>query len=207
MKHLCKVVIVCLLISTPVFSMVAMAQTTSQDKGSAGTEVIFDKDDLLAAMTDTERQEFLDMRQDLKELQEAGRTLEKGKAPRRAMQAAFAAKKTEFEEEFGYLRGFNGKTVTVYGNPAPTKWEIMNQVINGGSFRGGSFGYGLHPHWTREEESGAIVGSASSPKIEAADRQAGSEVSAEDGVDASKNRPGVDAGVKCVGCSDRLFGF
>lgn len=165
MKHLLHAVMVLTILLSALGSFEAEAQTPPPESFQKGTQVTFDKDDLLNAMSDAERQDFLDRRKELKELQEAGRALKKGKAGRKVVLAEFQAKQAEFDEKFDHLRGFRGKTVTVYGNPPPTKQEIMAQVNSGSSFRGGSFGHELEPHWTREK-SGAIVSSVSPPKVE-----------------------------------------
>lgn len=177
MKRLLHTAMVTMIMVTLLVSYEAMAQNSSQGAAQQGTQVVFDKDDLLNAMSDAERLDFLDRRKELKELQEAGRSLKKGSAGRKVVLAEFQAKKTEFDKKFDHLRGFNGKTVMVYGNPPPTKREIMNQVMNGGGFRGGSFGSGLHAHWKRDD-SGAIVGGASPPKIKTARKPTAPEVPA-----------------------------
>ncbi len=134
-----------------------------QDPAHQARHVTFDKEDLLNAMSDAERQDFLDRRKELKELQEDGRSLKKGSAGRKVVLERFEAKKKEFEKKFLSFRGFRGKTVTVYGDPPPTKKEIMEMVMGGlGSFENGDFGYGLSPYWKREA-SGAIVGLDSPP--------------------------------------------
>ncbi len=165
MKRLSYVVMMFVVAGGTLASFEAVSQTPPPESVQKGTQLTFDKDDLLNAMTDAERQDFLDRRKELKELQEAGRSLKKGSAGRKVVLAEFQSKQAEFDEKFDHLRGFRGKTVMVYGNPPPTKQEIMTQVNSGSSFRGGSFGHGIDSHWTREK-SGAIVGSVSPPKVE-----------------------------------------
>ncbi len=171
MNRLLPAFIVLIGMLTTVASFEAVAQTRPQVQESAGTKVTFDKDDLLNAMKSAERQDFLDRRQELKDLQADGRKLDKGSPGRKVLAAAFQAKQDEFDKKFDHLRGFNGKSVTVHGNPPPNKRDIMRIVMNGGRSSPG-----LHQHWTRDEH-GNVVGGASPPKIETASKPTASEVS------------------------------
>ncbi len=140
--------------------------TSTANSAYSVRDVTFDREDLLNAMTDAEREDFLERRKELKELQQDGRSLKKGSAGRKVVLDRFEAKKEEFEKKFFGFRGFRGKTVTVYGDPPPTKKEIMEMVMGGlGSFENGDFGYGLSPYWKREA-SGDIVGLDSPPTFE-----------------------------------------
>ncbi len=124
--------------------------------------VTFNRDDLLNAMTDVEREDFFDRRKELKELQLDGRSLKMGLADGRVVLERFEAQKRRVRKNLS-LRGFRGKTVTVFGNPPPSKKEIMKMVMGGiGSFGNGDFGSGLSSYWKREA-SGAIVGLDSPP--------------------------------------------
>ncbi len=167
MKRLYHVFIVLCVLSITVVSLEVLAQSTPKNQAVKVTKVTFDKSDLLNAMTDAERKEFLEMREALKQLKKAKESKSLPPAVVEASAISFREKGKQFENKFGHLRGFKGKTVRVYGTPPPSKRDIMAQIINRGGIRGGGFGSGLPQHWTRDK-SGDIVGSASPPKIETA---------------------------------------
>lgn len=154
MKRLLTVLPILLLISASTFSYEAVAQ----DPESTGVEVTFGKQDLLNAMKDDEREEFLELREKLKQLSDAAKNGGLEPAVREASAMLFRTTKDTFEQKFGVYRGFRDKTVIVHGNPPPDKREIMAVVIGNGGISKSP----LHPHWTRDSE-GAIVGTAVAP--------------------------------------------
>lgn len=171
MKRLCLVFIALFIMSVTVVSLDAIAQSTPQGQPVKGTKVTFGKSDLLNAMPDDKRQEFLEMREKLRQLKKAKDSKGLDPAVQEASAMFFRTTAEKFERDFGMYRGFRNKTVTVYGNPLPSKTEIMKIVIGGRS--PGSSGGMLYPHWNREEDSGAVVGSNAPPKIETAKKPDG----------------------------------
>lgn len=184
MERLGKACIVLFVISIFVASFEALAQSTPQDPAFAGIPVTFGKDDILNAMTDDEREDFLEMREKLKQLKKAKESSAMDPDVREASAIFYQTTAEKFEKDFGVYRGFNRKTVMVYGHPSPTKGEIIARILDG-SYPGGK---GMPPHWKRED-SGAVVGLSTRPTFEVSGLLAGKEVRAKVKVEPGEDRP------------------
>lgn len=183
-KRMSTLFILLLVMSINLASFEALAQSTPQDPAFAGIPVTFDKDDILKAMTTDEREDFLEMREKLKQLKKAKNSKGIDPAVREASEIYYQTTAEKFEKDFGIYRGFNGKTVMVYGHPSPTKGEIIARILDG-SYPGGK---GMLQHWKRED-SGAVVGLNSKPTFETSPYLAGDEVRAKVKIEPGMDRP------------------
>lgn len=185
MKRMSTLFILFFVLSITVASFEALAQSTPQDPAFAGIPITFGKNDILNAMTDDERKDFLEMRKKLKQLKKAKESRGVDPAVREASAIYYETTSKKFEKEFGAYRGFKGKTVTVYGFPSPTKREIF-EIVLGERFAGKKIS--LHQHWKRED-SGEVVGMDTKPTFETSPYPAGDEVRAKVKMENGKDRP------------------
>ena len=160
-----------------------MAQTP-QDPAFAGIELTFTSADLRSAMTESEQEEFAETRRKLRELKQTSEDPGAKESVREAADAYGRILREQFEQDFGYYRGFVGKTVTVYGFPIPTKSEIMQSVL---SERFADREGLLYPHWKREDS--ALVGLTSPPDMSGSGIPAGPEASARASLDVDADVP------------------
>jgi hypothetical protein len=126
---------------------------------SAANNITITSDDVKAGMPPGEAQELSQMMEDMRALQAAGRNYPKGDPRRRGMVNEFERVKAERDEKFGYILGLKGQSITLHGDPPPSKNEILSSVM-----RARQTGQGdgiLHPHWSISD--GRLIGSASPP--------------------------------------------
>jgi len=162
-----RAIVVAILICS--WSIASIAQAAPQrprtppNLAIEGINASFNKDDILAAMSPSERRDFKQRRKELKELQENGRALPKDSPGRKIILASIREKMKDFNERYDVFRGFNGTTITLWGDPPPSKTDII--MITVMERRTGAGAGLVYPHWERRSD-GAIVGSFDPPNGE-----------------------------------------
>lgn len=153
--------------------MLAVPVTANAEMPS--TQYTFTSDDVYNVLNPIQKSELDTLQEDLRELQATGRSLPEGSASRQAVLAAFEAKKAEREEKFGFIRGINGTTITVWGEATPSIDDILGPVFHG---RTGGYGDGiLYPHYYFDENARLVGSNSPPPEVNETD-SAGPDLSA-----------------------------
>lgn len=145
-------------------AILLMALPASANAQTPNTTYTFTSDDVYRTLAPNEQVELESIQEELRELQETGRSLKEGSPSRRAVLTEFERVKAERDEKFGFIRGLNGSTITFWGEPFPNPVDILSQVVSArrSTYTLENAGM-LFPHWYYNETA-AIVGAMEPPE-------------------------------------------
>jgi len=148
--------------------------------------VTFTLRDVLSVMSPEEVEAFQQLRLRMKKVRREQKKLDPGTDSYTFLENGFNQLKEELEEEFADYRGFQGKTVTLHGDPLPDREDVVALIT---SARKDNGEMPLHPHWFFDEETGLLRGSNSPPTS----IEGGAETNVSDAVDLDLSKVQVPA--------------
>ena len=147
--------------------LVGTAMIATQVAANSEVEVTIASSDFRSVLTQAEVQRLEEINDELRELRDIAKTIPKESGNYQSLLMLADQKKDQRDEEFAHIKGLGGQTITLVGNPPPTKEQVLNQVV---SARRAGLDAPLHSYWHIGHD-GALVGGATAPVIEAAEDQ------------------------------------